>query len=195
MTKALEQENAERKRSEKLVHASEAKYRAVLQSALDGIVTADITGNIISWNKGAQTIFGYSEEEVLGKPLTVLMPERYRDPHEKGLEHFRRTGEGPVIGKVVELAGLKKDGTEFPLELSISTWRKEEEEEEEEEIFFTALVRDITERKRAEKELQERTDKLQRFHSLTVGRELKMVNLKKEINSLLEQLGQPGKYR
>ena len=144
----LEIEMSERKRIEKIIRASEARYRAVLKSALDGIITADIEGNIISWNKGAQTIFGYSEEEVLGKPLTILMPERYRNPHEKGLEHFRRTGEGPVIGKVVELAGLRKDGSEFPLELSISSWKKEEEE-----TFFTAIVRDITERKQAEEEV------------------------------------------
>ncbi|MBI3601712.1 MAG: PAS domain S-box protein [Candidatus Omnitrophica bacterium] len=147
----------ERKRAERTIRSSEARYHAILKSALDGIISADIKGNIISWNEGAQAIFGYSDKEVLGKPLTLLMPERYRDPHQKGLEHFRRTGEGPVIGKVVELAGLRKDGSEFPLELSITTWKKEEEEEEEEEeeTFLTAVVRDITERKRAQEKQAE----------------------------------------
>ena len=122
----------------------EAQYQAILQSARDSIISADIKGNIISWNRGAEITFGYQEEEVIGKPLLFLMPERYRVSHTNGFEHFRRTGEGPVIGKVVELQGIRRDGTEFPLELLISTWK------EEEAIFFTAIIRDITERKQSE---------------------------------------------
>src|SRR5574337_359380 len=88
---------------------SEIRFRSVVQSAIDAIILADSDGNIISWNKGAQTIFGYEEEEVLGKPLTILMPERYREAHLRGLERVRRTGKSNYIGKISELHGLRKE--------------------------------------------------------------------------------------
>lgn len=134
----------EQKQAEETLKESEERFRSVVQSTIDAIVSGNSKGEIISWNKGAQIIFGYSEEEVLGKPLTILMPERYRDAHRKGLGRFLSTGEGNVIGRVVELHGLRKDGSEFPLELSISTWMKEKER------FFAGIIRDITERKQAE---------------------------------------------
>ncbi|MFQ5875454.1 MAG: PAS domain S-box protein, partial [Dehalococcoidia bacterium] len=141
----------ERKRAEEALRESEEQFRSVAQSAIDAIISADSNGIIISWNNGAQTIFGYTEEteeEVLGKPLAILMPERYRDAHREGLERFLSTGASSVIGKTVELQGLRKDGTEFPLELSLSTWKTGEG------TFFSGIVRDITERKRDEEELK-----------------------------------------
>jgi PAS domain S-box-containing protein len=106
------------------------------------------SGNIISWNKGAQAMFGYSEEEVMGKPLSHLMPERYREAHAKGLQRVRATGESQLIGKTVELFGLRKDGHEFPLELSLTTWQRGEE------TFYSGIIRDITTRKQAEQALR-----------------------------------------
>ncbi len=128
---------------------SEMRFRSVVQSAIDAIILADSDGNIISWNKGAQTIFGYEEEEVMGKPLTILMPERYRDAHLKGLERVRRTGKSNYIGKISELHGLRKDGSEFPLELSRATWKVGDK------AFYGGIIRDITERKQAEEKLRE----------------------------------------
>ncbi|MCZ6671398.1 MAG: PAS domain S-box protein [Verrucomicrobia bacterium] len=129
--------------------ASEERFRSVTQSANDAIIAADSSGTIVSWNQGAQTIFGYSEEEVSSKPLIFLMPERYRDKHQEGMKRLKATGKPRVIGKTVELHGLRKDGSEFPLELSLSTWSTEEGS------FYSGIIRDITERKQAEAALQE----------------------------------------
>ena len=133
---------------------SEERFRSVTQSANDAIVVADSSGYVISWNKGAQTIFGYREEEVLGQELALLMPEPYREAHRKGLERFKTTGEARVIGKTVELEGVRKDGGEFPLELSLDTWTTEKG------TFFSGIIRDITERKHAEEELRKTQNQL-----------------------------------
>ncbi|HXG85954.1 MAG TPA: PAS domain S-box protein [Pyrinomonadaceae bacterium] len=137
-----------RRRIEEDLRESELKFRSVAQSANDAIIAADSKGNIISWNNGARQIFGYTEEEALNKSLTVLMPEVYRDLHRKGLERHNATGESHVIGKTVELNGLRKDNSEFPLELSLSSWTTEEKR------FYSGVIRDITERKLAEQALE-----------------------------------------
>lgn len=124
------------------------KSAAIVLSSQDAIVSADGNGIIISWNKGAQHIFGYEEAEVLGKPLQLLMPERYRDAHRQGMERLLSTGESRVVGKTVELHGLRKDGGEFPLELSLSTWMIGRR------TFFSGIIRDTTERKQAEEDLR-----------------------------------------
>jgi PAS domain S-box-containing protein len=138
----------ERTRAEEALRTSELRFRSVVESAGDGMILADSAGNTMTYNKSAQAIFGYSEEEVLGQPLTLLMPERYREAHRQGLERFRTTGKAHVVGRTVELHGLKKDGSEFPLELSISTWTAGEH------TFYSGIIRDITERKRAEEEIR-----------------------------------------
>ena len=135
----------------------EEPFREVADSASEAIIIADGKGEIISWNNGAQITFGYVEEEVLGKALTVLMPERYRDAHRKGLERVGSTGETHFIGQTMELFGLRKDSSEFPLELSLSSW------ETKKERFYAGIIRDITERKRAEHALRESEE---RFRTL-----------------------------
>jgi diguanylate cyclase (GGDEF)-like protein/PAS domain S-box-containing protein len=140
-------DGAARRQAEAALRQLEGKFRAVTESANDAIVSADARGTIIGWNRGGQAIFGYEEADVLGKPLTVLMPERYRDAHERGMGRFLLTGEPRVIGSTVEVHALRKDGTEFPVELSLSHWS------EGDQRFFTGILRDITERKRAEEAL------------------------------------------
>lgn len=145
----LNRMDALRRRAEETLRESEERFRSVTETAHDAIVMADQKGAIVLWNKGAQTIFGYSANEVLGQPLTLLMPERYHDGHRKGLQRFLQTGEARVIGKTVELHGKRKDGGEFPLELSLTSWKTGNE------IFFSGIIRDISERKGAEEVLRE----------------------------------------
>lgn len=156
--------DAERERAEQGIRENERRFRAATQSANDAIISADNDGNILSWNDGARTIFGYAEHEVLGKPLTLLMPKCYRGAHRQGLERFKTTGEALVIGKTVELHGRRKNGDEFPLELSLSTWNSDGEP------FFAGIIRDITESRRAEVALRESEERFRDlFNTLIEG--------------------------
>jgi protein-histidine pros-kinase len=126
------------------LRASELRFRSVVQSAADAIILADEHAKIIFWNRGAETVFGYKEDEIIGADLESLMPESYRERHRAGFERFRVTGRSQLVGKTAELEGLRKDGTVFPLELSLASWRSNEG------TYFTGIIRDITERKHAE---------------------------------------------
>jgi PAS domain S-box-containing protein len=128
----------ERQRAAKALQASELRFRSVAHTAKDAIIVADQRGRIVFWNQGAKTIFGYDEEEVLNEPLTILMPERYRDAHRNGMTRLMATGEAHVVGRTVELHGVTKEGREFPLELSLVTWSTEEGQ------FFSGIIRDIS---------------------------------------------------
>ena len=144
------------KGAEEALRASEERFQSVVESATDAIVLADHQGNIISWNRAAERLFGYTAEEVAGQPLTILMPARYREAHQHGVERMRSNGGSRVIGKTLELHGLKKDGTEFPLELSLGTWKMRER------TFYSGIIRDITERK----QLQDRLIQAEKLASL-----------------------------
>jgi PAS domain S-box-containing protein len=146
----------ERLRAERELRKSEMRFRSVAYSANDLIVSADQEGRILSWSKGGTAIFGWSEEEILGRELTTLMPERFRDAHRAGLARYLATKESHVIGRTIELAGLRKDGTEFPLELSLATWSTDDGS------FFSGILRDITERKRVEREVRALNEGLER---------------------------------
>jgi PAS domain S-box-containing protein len=145
----------ERKRADEALGASEQKFRAVGETAVDGIISADTLGNIIYFNPAAQRIFGYSPNEVINRPITLLMPERFHHAHRNGFARFLSTGEPHVIGKTVELVGRRKDGVEFPLELSLASWKTEKG------TFFTAIMRDITAQKRLEEQLRTKNEELQ----------------------------------
>lgn len=134
-------------RVEHALSVSEAQFRHVVHTAPDGIVLADDEGKIVSWNSAAERLFGYTEGEILGQPLTTIMPTRYREDHQRGLERARVTGVSPLTGKTIELHGLRKDGSEFPIELSLGTWRFGAQ------MFICGIVRDITLRKKSEAQL------------------------------------------
>ena len=137
----------QRKRVENELRKIEKKFQSVVQTAVDAIILADSSGNIISWNKGAQTIFGYTEEEILYKPITILMPERYREAHKMGLEKVRSMSASQYLGRTHEYSALRKDGSEFPIELTVSSWNMKEM------VFYAGVIRDITERKKMQDEL------------------------------------------
>ena len=136
---------------------NEERFRAVSESATDAIVTADAAGQIVFWNNAAARMFGYAQDEVLGRPLTILIPERYRDAHQKGLERYVSTGEARVVGKTVELVGARRDGTEFPLEISVGAWGVGEQQ------YSSGMIRDITERRQAVEALQTERDRTQQY--------------------------------
>ncbi len=134
----------ERKRSEEALRQSEERFRLVAQSTGDAIIAIDDEGRIVSWNRGAERMFGCPEGEVIGKPLTGFMPEEFRKDYEASLKRLRGGGKARHAGRTVELRGRRTDGGEFPLELSLGWWTAGGE------TFYSGVVRDITERKRAE---------------------------------------------
>ncbi|MBF0369843.1 MAG: diguanylate cyclase [Magnetococcales bacterium] len=126
---------------------SEMRFRQVTQSISEAIVGADSSGSIHFWNRGAEKIFGYSEEEILGQPLTILMPDRFRSEHQMGFHQMCTSGESKLSGQNVELHGIRKDGCEFPIEFSIGTWKITGSD------HFVAVMRDVTDRKKAEEQI------------------------------------------
>jgi PAS domain S-box-containing protein len=135
----------ERKRAEKALRENEARKAAIMEAALDCIITMDQAGMITDFNPAAERTFGYRRAEVLGRELAeVIIPRDFRDQHRRGLANYLATGEGRVLNKRIELRGMKADGTEFPVELTIVPIR------DGEQPAFTGYLRDITERKRSE---------------------------------------------
>jgi len=131
---------------------SEAKFRSVMESAIDAIISGDAEGRIRSWNSAATTLFGFTEAEVIGQPIDLIIPERYRMSHQEGIRRVSSGGPSHVIGKTVELAAVRKDGTEFPVELSLATWFLDDER------YYTGIIRDISERKQAEQKFRSVTE-------------------------------------
>lgn len=148
-------ELSQRQRSQAALEASELRFRSITQSAADGIVAADSDGNIVSWNGAAGAIFGYEDAEIVGRSLTLLMPERYREAHQRGLERLQVSGERRAKARTVELEGMRKDGSVFPLELSLSAWATREGQ------FVGGILRDITLRKEAEQRLHRAKEELE----------------------------------
>ena len=98
------------------------------------------TGKIISWNKSAETLFGYSETEVIGKSLQMIMPERAREVYQRDISQIAKGGNSNLSGKILKLTGLTKAGKEFALEMAMAHWFTDDSE-----IYFTAILRDISE--------------------------------------------------
>ncbi|HSN57169.1 MAG TPA: PAS domain S-box protein [Candidatus Sulfomarinibacteraceae bacterium] len=131
---------------------SEAQFRSVMESAIDAIITGDAEGRIRSWNSAATALFGFTEAEVLGRPIEVIIPERYHEAHQEGIRRVSSGGPSHVIGKTVELAAVRGDGSEFPVELSLATWTLDDAR------YFTGIIRDISERKQAEQKFRSVTE-------------------------------------
>src|SRR3984893_3736204 len=126
-------------------HKFEAINRAILESALDCIITMDAGGIVREFNPAAERVFGFARAEAVGQELAeLIIPHSLREQHRKGLAHFLKTGEGPVLGRRIEINALRHDGSEILVELAITPF------EIEGAPFFTAYLRDITQRKRVE---------------------------------------------
>ncbi|HYO54508.1 PAS domain S-box protein, partial [Archangium sp.] len=133
-----------RKRAEQTLRETTWRLRAILETAMDGIITIDERGIIQGVNPATTRLFGYAPEELIGRNISILMPEPYRSGHDGYMANYLRTGERKVIGIGREVEGRRKDGSVFPLELSVSEMLLPQGR------LFTGMVRDITERKRAE---------------------------------------------
>ncbi len=139
-----------RRRAERAVRASEARRSAMLETALDGIVAIDESGRIVEFNHAAERTFGYERAEVLGRMMVdVIIPESLRAMHREGFARYLRTGEAKLLGTRVETRALRKNGEEFPVELSIGRV------DDPERVAFTAFIRDITRRVAAQRALTE----------------------------------------
>jgi PAS domain S-box-containing protein len=145
----LEKEVAERLQVEENLRGSELHFRSVTESAHDAIISIDANGQVIFWNKAASRLFGYTAEEMKSQSLSVIIPERYRSMHDAGMQRMRSGKPERLVGRTAELHALRRDGSEFPVELSLSRWTIGSDN------FFTAILRDISERRKAEQALQQ----------------------------------------
>jgi PAS domain S-box-containing protein len=139
----------ERAEAEGALRQSEERMRTVLESALDSIIAMDHQGRILEFNPAAEKTFGYQRREAIGKVLAdLIIPARLRERHQRGLSHYLATGEGPVLGKRIEMMAMRADSSEFPVELAITRIGSQDPP------MFTGFIRDITERKQAEEMLR-----------------------------------------
>lgn len=137
-----------RKLAEKKIEESEKRLKTFFKSGPDAVIIINQLQQILEWNPKAETIFGYTAEEVIGMPLSeTIIPHQYREAHKRGMAHFLSTGEGPVLNKTIEITALHKKGHEFYISLSISNVKMEGE------WLFVAFLSDITERKKTEEAL------------------------------------------
>ncbi|MFO7982420.1 MAG: PAS domain S-box protein [Desulfuromonadales bacterium] len=139
----------EQNRIEDTLRRSEEQFRALAQTAVDAIILTDVRGDTIFWNKGAEKMFGFTEEQMLGCSITECIPEIYKEKHRRGIERAGSGHMGPLIGKTIELTAQHSNGEKFPIELSLNSWGNQEER------FFSGIARDISERKEMENRLRE----------------------------------------
>ncbi len=159
------------------------QLRAMVNSAMDAIVTIDSDRRVVVFNPAAQLMFGYTDNELLGKPIDLLIPERFRQAHEGNIAAFRRSGVNARMKDArIDIVGLRSDGREFPIESTIARVSIEGKE------MFTAILRDIGDRRRAESELQDSHRQLRELaSSLQAVREEERTSIARELH---DELGQ-----
>lgn len=151
-------ELAEREKRRSLeLSKSEAKIKAIIDTAVDGIISIDSRGKMISINGSAQKMFGYSEQELIGKNINTLMPNPYRDQHDQYIKNYKQTGVKKIIGSNREVRAQRKNGETFPISLSIGEVRLDDY------LSFTGVIRDISEQKRNEEDLKRSNKELEQF--------------------------------
>jgi two-component system sensor kinase FixL len=141
----------EQRRAEFAIRAKEARWRAVIDAAVDGIILIDSRGVIEAFNPAAERMFGYSEAAVLGRNVNLLMPSPYHEEHDGYIRHYLETGEQKIIGIGREVIGLRRDGATFPVHLAVGEMRVDEER------HFIGILHDLTERVALEERLREQT--------------------------------------
>lgn len=129
---------------ESLIQEQNKRFQVICSSKNDAIITSDETKLILFWNKGAEYIFGYSSDEAVGQPLTLIIPGQLHQMHNKGIERMNQGKKPHVLGKVLELKAVKKGGEEFPIELTLGSWDNDGKR------YYSGIIRDITDKKKAE---------------------------------------------
>jgi PAS domain S-box-containing protein len=146
----------ERIKTEKEISDSEEKRKLIMSGALDAIICIDTNETVTFWNAQAEVIFGWKETEVIGQQLSeLIVPEPYRKHHREGLKHYLKTGEGKALNVLLELSAIKRNGEEFPIELTIIPINQGED------LFFCAFIRDITERKKSETKILQANERFE----------------------------------
>ena len=151
----LQKEITDRKLAEEALRKSEARKGAILESVLDGIITMDHEGKLLEFNPAAEEMFRYKRADVVGKSMAeLIIPPSLREKHRRGMAHYLATGEGPILGKRIEMPAMRADGTEFPVELSVTRIGQDEPP------LFTGYFRDITDQN-AQEEIRRRSEELE----------------------------------
>ncbi|HZE91842.1 MAG TPA: PAS domain S-box protein [Rhizobacter sp.] len=152
----------DRKLAEDALRASEERTRLIVDTALDAVVTMNRAGVITGWNPQAETTFGWTRAEAMGQVLAeTIIPQRHREAHQRGLEHYLATGEAAVLNKRIELSALRRDGQEFPIDIAITPIRSADS------VGFSAFVRDITDSRLAESHLRAQLERMQLLDQIT----------------------------
>jgi PAS domain S-box-containing protein len=157
----LQRTMGERQTVATALRTSEERLRAITESANEAIVSADSAGNVVSWNAGATALFGYAPDEILGTPFTRLLPVRNRETQAQSFAEWSATGHSPLVGRIMEVVGLRKDDQEVPLEVSLSSWATHEAH------YLTGIIRDLTERKRLEETTRQQEMQLIQANKMT----------------------------
>lgn len=154
------------------------QVRAVANGVIDGIISADVEGNILSVNRAASQIFGYTASEMVGQNLRVLMPSPDRDAHDGYMRRYIETGQKRIIGQIREMEAVRKDGSVFPIELGVSDLQLPNRR------MFIGVIRDVSETRRIQRQLADDAARLQRYHDESEReQELAMNIMERQIRS------------
>ena len=171
------------------LHDSEEMFRRMTASARSAIIMINGEGKITFWNEAAERTFGWASAEVIGRDAHALLaPARYHAGFQRGLPAFQRTGQGPVIGKNLEMMAVRRTGEEFPVEIALSAIQLKGQ------WHALGIINDVTQRKQAAEAIQRNTEELETFNRAMIGREKRMIELKEEVNRLCALLNQPPVY-
>lgn len=166
---------------------SQELFRAIFTCANDAIVTADSFNKVTSFNESATRMFGYKADEIIGEPISILSPHQLLEEQNKLLLKLEKNN----FFTSDETERMRRDGTLFPVEISLGIMR----DEKGNKIGIVGVIRDITLRKESEQKIIDQLDELSRWQNIFLGRENRSIELKKEVNELLNKVGEPNKYQ
>jgi protein-histidine pros-kinase len=163
--------------------------QALLDLLPDAAVLVDDEGRIVYVNAEADALFGYAHSELIGQPVEALMPHRFNQRHVEQRRQYTHQPHRRKMGEGLGLWGRRKDGTEFPVDIALGPVQLDGT------LLILAVVRDMTERKQIETALKREMDAVQKMNQTMMGREERVLELKRQVNALLKELGRPPQYQ